>query len=152
MSYEYENFDCKLYDPVEKNVIRSRDVVFFENQIIENIDKGDNKKSSDDISTSSNPDPDPTPVSVDFNQGGVETEQKEDVDDGDDPLADAPEHEAPPTSPLPLQDEFTRSNRERRPSNRYNPHEYVLLTDGEKPESYCEALEYEDKENWLRAM
>nr|GMC53629.1 Retrovirus-related Pol polyprotein from transposon TNT 1-94 [Ipomoea batatas] len=34
-----------------------------------------------------------------------------------------------------------RSDRERRPSTRYSPSQYVLLTDGGEPESYEEAME-----------
>ncbi|XP_027181818.1 uncharacterized protein LOC113780204 [Coffea eugenioides] len=94
-----------LYDPIEKKVIRSRDLVFFEDQTIENIDKGDNSKSSDDIPASSISDPNSILVPVDFNQEEAETKQRENVND-----------------------------------------------DGGEPESYCEALEYENKEDWLRAM
>ena len=49
---------------LEKKVIRSRDVVFFENQT---IDKSDNPKSSDDIPTNSNLDANPILVPIDFN-------------------------------------------------------------------------------------
>ena len=146
LSYEYKDFGYRLYDPVEKKVTRKIDVIFFENQTID-IYKGDNPKSLDNIPASSNLDPDPIPIPVDFNQGGVETEQREDVDDGDNPAANEPEHEVPPTPSLSGQDELRRSTREKRPSSRYNLYEYVLLTDGGKPESYCEALEHENKEN-----
>lgn len=145
LGYGHEDFGYRLYDPIEKKVIRSRDVVFFEDQTIEDIDKGDNSKFSDDIPASSNSDPDPMPVPVEFNQGGVEIEQREDVNDDDNSTTDEVEHEAPPTPPPPPQDEIRRSTRERRPSSRYYPHEYLLLIDGGEPESYSEALEHENK-------
>nr|GMD80251.1 Retrovirus-related Pol polyprotein from transposon TNT 1-94 [Ipomoea batatas] len=40
-----------------------------------------------------------------------------------------------------LVDPPRRSDRERRPSTRYSPSQYVLLTDGGEPESYEEAME-----------
>lgn len=45
-----------------------------------------------------------------------------------------------------------RSTRERQPSMRYSPNEYVLLTDGGEPESFNEAILSKDKEKWLEAM
>ena len=45
-----------------------------------------------------------------------------------------------------------RSTRERKPSSRYSPHEFVLLTDGGEPECFGEAVEDESKAQWLEAM
>ncbi|PKI46120.1 hypothetical protein CRG98_033515 [Punica granatum] len=45
-----------------------------------------------------------------------------------------------------------RSYRVKRPSTRYPPHEYVLLTDGGEPKCYDEAVAHEHKEHWLKAM
>ena len=45
-----------------------------------------------------------------------------------------------------------RSSRDRQPSKRYSPHEYIMLTDGGEPEDYSEALADEHKEEWLKAM
>mgnify|MGYP004715408667 CR=1 FL=1 len=104
LGYGHKNFDYRLYNSIDKKVIRSKDVV-----ILEDIEKCDNSKSSDDIPSSSNLDLDQVPIPVDFNQGKVETEQREDIDGGDNPAADEPEHEAPPTPSLPPQDEFGRS-------------------------------------------
>ena len=39
LRYGHEEFGYRLYDLVDKKVVRSRDVVFFEDQIIEDIDK-----------------------------------------------------------------------------------------------------------------
>ena len=39
MGYGHEKFGYRLWDPVNKKIIRSRDVVFFENQIIEDLDQ-----------------------------------------------------------------------------------------------------------------
>mgnify|MGYP004717523143 CR=1 FL=1 len=83
MDYAYEDFGYRVYDHVEKKVVRSKDVVFIENQTIEDIDKGDNPKFSDDIPASSNQDPEPLPQPVDCDHGGVGTKQREDIYDND---------------------------------------------------------------------
>nr|GLL26870.1 hypothetical retrotransposon [Ipomoea trifida] len=59
------------------------------------------------------------------------------------------EQEVPPQVPVDLP---RRSDRERRPSTRYSPSQYVFLTDGGEPESYEEAMESEQKRQWLEAM
>lgn len=45
-----------------------------------------------------------------------------------------------------------RSIKECQPSNKYSPHEYIMLIDGREPESYLEALKIEYKDEWLNAM
>ena len=62
-----DEFGYRLWDPVDKKVIRSRDVVFLEDQTIEAYGKGDQlaPKTSDLI------DMDPSPSSsVDDENGG----------------------------------------------------------------------------------
>ena len=39
MGYGHEDFDYRLWDPVNKKIIRSRDVIFLENQTIEDFNK-----------------------------------------------------------------------------------------------------------------
>ena len=43
LNYRHEDFGYRLYDPIEKKVIRNRDV-FLENQSIENIDKDNDQQ------------------------------------------------------------------------------------------------------------
>lgn len=81
LSYGHKNFGYRLYDPIEKKMVRSRDVVFFEDQTIEDIDKNDKSKSSDDIPIYS----DPVLVPVDSDHGKAKIEQREEVD-GEDPV------------------------------------------------------------------
>ena len=52
----------------------------------------------------------------------------------------------------PPQVQLERSNRERQPSRRYSPDEYVILIDDEEPECFTEAIESEEKKKWLDAM
>ncbi|RVW14266.1 Retrovirus-related Pol polyprotein from transposon TNT 1-94 [Vitis vinifera] len=46
IGYGHEEFGYRLYDPVDKKVVRSRDVVFLEDQTIEDIDKLESAESS----------------------------------------------------------------------------------------------------------
>ena len=39
IGYCHDEFGYKFYDPIEKKLVRSRDVVFMEDQTIEDIDK-----------------------------------------------------------------------------------------------------------------
>ena len=48
LGYGHEEFGYRLYDPVDKKVVRSRDVVFLEDQTIEDIDKLESAESSTD--------------------------------------------------------------------------------------------------------
>ena len=48
--YGQDEFGYRFYDPIDKKLIRSRDVVFFEDQTIENIDKTEKLDSHTDES------------------------------------------------------------------------------------------------------
>ncbi|XP_071933110.1 uncharacterized protein [Coffea arabica] len=74
------------------------------------------------------------------------SEQREDIN-ANDTATDELKQETPPTLPPPPQDKSRRSIKEMRPSSRYNPNKYVLLTDGGEPKFYNDALEHERKEN-----
>nr|GMD75536.1 Retrovirus-related Pol polyprotein from transposon TNT 1-94 [Ipomoea batatas] len=63
-----------------------------------------------------------------------------DTVDADGHVDDVVHQEQEVPSQVPV-DPPRRSDRERRPSTRYSPSQYVLLTDGGEPESYEEAME-----------
>jgi len=44
LGYGCDNFGYRFWDPVEMNIIRSRDVVFLEDQTIEDIEKKEKPK------------------------------------------------------------------------------------------------------------
>jgi hypothetical protein len=46
LGYENGEFGYKLWDPIEKKLVRSRDVVFFEQEIIDNVQNLDKAKTS----------------------------------------------------------------------------------------------------------
>ena len=45
LGYSEDKFGYRFWDPISKKVIRSRDVVFLEDQTIEDIDKSSNSES-----------------------------------------------------------------------------------------------------------
>lgn len=55
----FDEFGSRLYDLIEKKLVRSHDVVFIEDQTIDDIEKAENKVSSgsEDLI-----DPDPIPM------------------------------------------------------------------------------------------
>lgn len=157
LGYGLDDFGYRLYDPVAKKIVRSRDVVFFEDQIVNDFEKVEKTVSvdSDDLT-----DLDSTPlaglpdqVQIDT-QGGTQVEAQvgqnaTDVDqNGVDDVVDV---QQPDTTVPPRRSERTRER-----SVRYSPNEYVLnyvlLTDGGEPDCYEEAMKSEEKNKWVGAM
>ena len=95
-----------------RKLIRSKDVVFLDDQIIADAEKSDESRSSLEIpiiQTSVSP-----PIVHDDHEGTGEDNN----DDSAEPIDQAPPE--PPAPPVKL--ELRRSTRERRPSTRYPPH------------------------------
>nr|GMD34415.1 Retrovirus-related Pol polyprotein from transposon TNT 1-94 [Ipomoea batatas] len=76
---------------------------------------------------------------------------QDDTTDVDGQVDDVVQQEQEVPSQVPI-DPPRRSNRERRQSTHYSSNEYVLLTDGGKPESNEEVVESEQKRQCLEAM
>jgi hypothetical protein len=158
IGYGQDEFGYKFFDPIEKKVVRSRDVKFIEDQTIEDIDKVE-KTISEINNNLSNVDSVRIPIhDLDTTENYVQNdEQHDDVGDqqlGDDfdvPINDVEEeHEMSQDedlgdAPEPPQVQVWRSNRQRKPSSRYSSDDYVNLTDGGEPECYHEAMESEEK-------
>ncbi|GJW82873.1 putative RNA-directed DNA polymerase [Tanacetum coccineum] len=126
LGYGQDEFGYRLYDPVQKRLVRSRDVVFEEDQTLKDVENAEREtipQHNDDLI-----DLDPSNQTLD-----------EDVI-----LITVPD--MPPFLLL------RRSTRDHHPSTRYSAHEYVLLTDGGKPECYAEAMKDEHKKEWFEAM
>ncbi|KAG8478926.1 hypothetical protein CXB51_028925 [Gossypium anomalum] len=145
-------FGYRLYDLVQKKLMRSRDVVFIEDQTIDDIDKTKKVDSQDSgdlidvnpISLDSSPDP------IQDDVHGDVSDDHQDICDFDTPMDDVVNDQqqaiiAPPAVPL------RRSSRDRRSSVRYSSDEYVLLTDGGEPECYEKAMESKRalKNRWI---
>lgn len=146
IGYGDEEFGYRLWDPELKKVIRSRDVVFYENQYYDfkaPVNKQQSSKVSDIISE---------------NKDDVSTEEEdEEVDDANQEGVE--QGELPPHDTLDTFPEVTnegtqvrRSERVRAPSRRYPTSNYILLTSEGEPESFQEAQSHIDKANWQEAM
>ncbi|KAB5563968.1 hypothetical protein DKX38_004022 [Salix brachista] len=113
LGYGLDEFGYRLFDPVEKKLVRSRDVVFMEDQTIHDIEK-----TEKDL---------PAQVEHDV-QNDFQV-----PDDTDVPLQDE-SHDQLPVPEIPFDVPPRRSTRDRHPSTRYSVNEYVLLNDRGEPE------------------
>ena len=143
MGYGHEDFGYRLWDPVSKKIIRSRDVIFLEDQTIEDLEKTDKPTIIVRRSTDDEPGPSTRPP---VDGGDVQ------VDNDDDDLHDepTPQPEVPDVEVLPeppVEPELRRSTRERHPSQKYSPHEYVMNTEIGEARSYQEAMSDEYKKD-----
>ena len=105
LGYGHEEFGYRLYDPVDKKVFKSRDVVFLEDQTIEDIDKLESAESSTDDLVDL--DPHDPPIVHDINE---EVQTPHD-DAAEDDVETEIEGEQPPQESLP-QTPLRRSTRE----------------------------------------
>ncbi|KAH0717510.1 hypothetical protein KY285_013541 [Solanum tuberosum] len=119
---------------VEKKLVRSRDVIFFEDQTIEDLDKAEKVDSQNSESLV---DVDPVPLTIPLGEN-----IQVDIEDGDptqnDQYAiDAQVQDDVVGQKLTIIDSpessLRRSTREKISSSRYSPNEYVLLTDEGEP-------------------
>ncbi|QHO13807.1 Retrovirus-related Pol polyprotein [Arachis hypogaea] len=147
MGYGHEDFGYRLWDPVSKKIVRSRDVIFLEDQTIEDLEKTDKPIT---VRHSANYEPGPSTRSpVDGRDVQVDNDG-DDLHDEPTPQPDLPDVEVPPEPPV--EPELRRSTRERHPSQKYSSHEYVMNTETGEPKSYQEAMSDEHKKDWLKAM
>ncbi|KAL4281928.1 hypothetical protein GQ457_03G023330 [Hibiscus cannabinus] len=164
VSYEhFKVFGCRAFvhipkDELNKRIVRNRDVVFLEDQTIE-----DTKQSGSPMSKAiTQIIQDPVPM---IRHETIEEQNAENQDENNDSPTDESSIEAnedqpietigPKVAPEPEvtpQPELRRSVRERRPSNRYPPLEYVIVVNEGEPQSFDQAMEDDHKEQWLKAM
>ncbi|URD73988.1 hypothetical protein MUK42_36205 [Musa troglodytarum] len=148
--YDHEEFGYRLWNPVNKKIVRSRDVVFLEDQLFDNGDTVEKPETSVYIPWSSGPVPPPIVHDDHGRDDNEEEECGENVNDDTSTVdeVELTEQAPPPPVEIPLR----TSTRERQPSTRYPPHEYVMLTDRGEPETYQKAILYEHKSEWVKAM
>ena len=134
LGYGHEEFGYRLWDPMARKLIRSKDVVFLKDQIVGDAEKIDESQSSLEIPII------PTSISphVVHNDHGGAGE-----DNNDSP--------AEPRAP-PIELELKRFTSERRPSTRYLPHKYVMLTDKGELDWFEEAMSHQYKSEWVKVM
>ncbi|GKB83650.1 putative RNA-directed DNA polymerase [Tanacetum coccineum] len=155
LGYGQDEFGYRLYDPVQKRLVRSRDVVFEEDLTLKDVEKAEREtipQHNDDLI-----DLDPVPPKHFDTQFGDnihndEEQGADDVDAQEQPNLDEDVHPELPVPDMPPFLLFRRSTIEYHPSTCYFAHEYVLLTDGGEPECYAEAMKDEHKKEWFEAM
>ncbi|RDY07901.1 hypothetical protein CR513_07924, partial [Mucuna pruriens] len=160
IGYGHDEYGYRMYDPVEKKLVRSRDVQFMEDQTIKDIDKV--KKSTPQKDNNLfEIDPVRMPVhdldTVDNNvQNGEQHNYVGDQQLGDGfdvPLDDdakveqeISQDENPGDAPEPPLVQLRMSNRQRQLSTWYTYDEYVTLKDGEELKCYQESMESEERQ------
>ena len=140
-----------LWDPMSRKIIRNIDV-FLEGQLVDDGDKVEKASSSVEIPIIIDPVVLPT---MHANHKGELQEGDGVTENEDDPIVDDVElaeqvdgeHPLPPYEPP-----FRRYTRERHPSTRYPPNEYVMLIDRGEPETYHEAILHESKKEYVKSM
>ena len=142
IGYGEDEFGYRFYDPVEKKLVRSRDVQFMKDQTIEDTDKVEKTTPEKDSLTYGNPMRLPAHNLENIETEAQDDEQHGDVDDQqvgsgvkvliddaqeehDDDLGDIPK---------PPQLQLRRSNRQKQPSTRYS--QYITLTDNGELECF----------------
>lgn len=154
LGYDQDEFGYRLYDPVEKKLIRSRDVVFAENQTIEDIQNAVKDSSQCDYKLV---DVEPVPLQhvpdAISNDIPEQTPSLEEAEEANMPNVPTNGDVGQPEDNISSNaDAYRRSSREKRSSNRYPAHEYVLLTDSGEPSCYEETIQDVHKPNWIKAM
>ena len=113
MHISWASLLIRFWDPISKKVIRSQDVVFFEEHTIEDIDKSSHSKSPSITRVHPNPVfPDPFPQT---NGGDTKEDDDNNDEDGDDP---------PEQPPIPTESKLRRSTRV---LDRDNLHRHIPL-------------------------
>ena len=141
LGYAHEEFGYRLWDLVDKKIIRSRDVIFFEDQTIEDFEKIEKPKSPKESAIDLSPSPPPI---VHAENGGEVQDAPADI------VPEQPAQQDP--LQLPVEPQLRRSTRQRQPSGKYPPHEFVMLTDENEPQNYEEAVSHEHNDEWMEAM
>ena len=157
IGYGEDEFGYRFYDSIEKKLVRSRDVKFMEDQTIEDIDKMEKSTPKEDNGVADF-EPVQLPIqnlNIDVQNDVGDQQPAYEVDvpvDDDEEEHDMSQDENLSDATEPPQVQLRKSNRERQPSMRYSPDEYVILTDDEEPECFIEAMECEEKKKWLDTM
>ena len=130
---------------MSKKIVKSRDVVFLEEQLVDDGDKVEKATSSTEIPIDIDP---VVPPTMHANHGRELQEGHGVIENEDDPTVDdiEPTEKVDGELPLPPYEPPLRiSTRERQLSTRYPPYKYVMITDGEELETYQEAILHESK-------
>ena len=128
LGYSHEEFGYMLWDPMSRKIVKSRDVMFLEDQLVDEGDKVEKASSSAEIPIRIDP---VVPPTVHANHGGELQEGNSVTENEDDLIVDdvEPVEQVDGKLPLPPYEPPLRGyTRELQPSTRYPPNEYVMLT------------------------
>ena len=162
LGYSNEEFGYRLWDPTTKQIIKSRDVIFFEDQTIAKLDRVKKPKPFSEEQVDLGP-VSPNSMGHDEHREVVQEEQVDTIDINDESTVDEVEEnlivendglkqqQEQVTSELPIETQLTRSTRECQLSKRYTSDEYLLLSDGEELESYQEVLLHDEKKKMVES-
>ncbi|GJX52528.1 putative RNA-directed DNA polymerase [Tanacetum coccineum] len=154
LGYGQDEFGYRLYDPVQKKLVRSRDVVFEEDLTLKDLEKAEREtvpQHNDDLI-----DLDPVPPKHFDSQFGDDIQNDEeqgadDVDAQEQPNLDEDVNPELPVLDMPSFLPLRRSTRDHHPSTRYSAHEYVYLLMGESP-SVMQKLWKMNTKKWFESM
>lgn len=135
----------RLWDPVNKKIVRSRDVVFYEDQTIHDIQS---KKPKTIVVQNSGGEIPQRDIEPDQTAQPHQMEQPDQTEQGQ----EIQEEQMIETDQTDEEPQLRRSMRVRQPSRRYSSDEYVTLTDEGEPQSFMEAIETNEKDKWMQAM
>ncbi|GKV40824.1 hypothetical protein SLEP1_g48425 [Rubroshorea leprosula] len=150
LGYGDEEYGYRLWDLKNRKLMRTRDVVFIENETVEDSKKQDDSEHTQEIPNSdycTPSTPKPSVMNDDHNEVDEQQVQEPVVEHFVEEETHPEEQVQPPQQP-----QVRRSTRLHQPSRKYSTDEYVLLTNGGEPETYYEAMESENKKEWLMAM
>ncbi|KAG6738200.1 hypothetical protein POTOM_057808 [Populus tomentosa] len=132
---EDDEFGYRLWDPKEKKIVRNKDVIFFEDQTIEDFEQKEKIESTTFIPSNSNPIPTPQLPLMPANHGG---DLQNDDNGGffNEPLVGDLESANDDIDVIPEQvmqealdePQLRRSTRPRQPSTKYSPHDLKCWT------------------------
>ncbi|GKV50247.1 hypothetical protein SLEP1_g56959 [Rubroshorea leprosula] len=150
LGYGDEEYGYRLWDLKNRKLMRTRDVVFIENETVEDLKKQDDSEHTQEIPDSDYCTPSTPKPSV-MKDDHSEVDEQQVQEPVVEHFVEEETHQEEQVQP-PQQPQVRRSTRLHQPSRKYSTGEYVLLTDKGEAETYYEAMESGKKKEWLMAM
>lgn len=148
IGYGDEEFGYRLWDPKNKKVIQSRDVVFQESQTLEDFGQPAKSKVDDVSEIVSNLAPSHHATNEEelLQHATNDVELQDEFPEEEDPEEKGVEQGEPQPPPPEIVDpQLRRSTREPKSSSKYHASEYILLTDEKEPEGFQETQNHKEK-------
>lgn len=144
LGYADNELGYRLWDPIKRRIIRSRDVIFNEGQMFKNTDKSVEMQKFVEIIGQQEAQQENMPPLQEATAGNNNqplrhngNEEQQEVETVQEPLQEIP---------------VRRSTRPQKVSQRYPLSNYILLTDEGEPSCFQEACQDEHSKEWQKAM